>query len=207
MKAKLFVLITFLIACTFVSCAQNTNTNALASIEALLRQKHDAITWGNPSITNGIQLGIAMFLKDSDGAKKFGTFTYLYNSNLCYGLVYPPHGYRLSLSLEDADGGKVELTKAGRALVKPIGIRAMEAASRTRSNRGFLSPPAPENYGNPFNILECFSIKKAGIYNLTVGATIYKLNNDGGVFPIVLPPTSMKAPINQEDIERHKMAE
>lgn len=187
---------------SFILFAQSTGTNTDSSIKALLREKHDAITWGAPA-TNGIQLGIAMFLKESDGSKKFGAFTYLYSTNFCYGLRYPPPGYGLELSLQDSDGKLVELTQAGKAITKPISI-AMYSKIEGRSKGNFIPPHTPLDYGNSFNLLHCFKMEKAGTYTLVVGMKIYKLKSNGGIFLIMVPSTSIKVSITQKDLDRYK---
>ena len=181
---------------------QNTDTNK-AHIESLFREMHDAATWGLPT-TNGIQLGVAIF--NGKGVKQFRTFTYLYDETNFWVGLYPPNGYRLNLSLRDADGKNVEKTKEGKAISKPIGL-IVKTQIWMRSRFDLLPQKTPMRYENPFNLLDCFKVEKPGTNSLTIGGTVYKRNNNGGIFPIVLPPVSMKVPVTQADVERHKMPE
>src|ERR1035437_9319405 len=147
---------------SFVAIAQNTNTNSTSAIDALVREIHDASTWGAPT-TNRIQLGVAIFLGNSNNAKTFGASTYLYASKLCVGLIYPPSGYRLELSLQDADGHGVEKTENGKAISKAMGIlvkgKLLAKADMNMENKlTFLDPRGVCRYES-FNLLDCFSLE------------------------------------------------
>jgi len=188
--------------------AQNTNINSTSAIDILVREIHDAATWGAPA-TNGIQLGVAMFLGDSNKAIKFGTSAYLYDSNVCAGLIYPPNGYRLELSLRDADGHGVEKTGNGKAISKPMSIlektQLLAKADLNAENKlNFLEPRGICRYES-FYLLDCFKVVKPGTNTLTVGATIFKLKPNGwGAFEIVLPPASIQVPITEADLDRYR---
>ena len=207
MKKRSLTSLVLALASVFVS-AQNqvTDTNK-ARMDALFQEWHDNITWGIRA-TNGIQLGAAMFLKDSDKANKFGTFTYLYDETNFWIGLYPPSGYRLSLSFKDAGGNEVEKTKAGKAISKLVGLIAREQmkwrAGRMQGGFDFLPQKTPIRYESPFNLLDCFKVEKTGTNTLTVGATLFKMSNDGGIYEIALPPVSIRVPITQEDLEHYK---
>jgi hypothetical protein len=207
MKKQFLTSLALALASIFAS-AQNqvTDTNK-ARMDALFQAMHDKTTWGAPA-TNGIQLGVAMFQKDSDKQNKFGTYTYLYSETNRWIGLYPPSGYRLSLSLKDADGKEVEKTKYGKAISKPVGLIAKTQmwirAGRIQNGFDFLTPKYLMRYESPFNLLDCFSVGKPGTNTLTVGATIYKKSNDDGIYEIVLPPVSMQVPITQADLDRYK---
>jgi hypothetical protein len=146
-----------------------------------------------------------MFLKDSDQANKFGTFTYLYAETNFWIGHYPPKGYRLSLSLQNADGKSVEKTKEGNAISKPIGL-IVKTKIRMHSTANVLPQKIPERYEGPFNLLNCFKLEKAGTYVLTVGATLFKRKDDGDVYEIGLPPVAIKVTITQADIDTYRAA-
>jgi hypothetical protein len=207
MKHILLTLFILVEVSSFVANAQSTN-GIPANIVAELKEMHDSAKWGAPT-TNGVQLGVAMYLGDDVRFKKFGTSIYLYDTNLCGGLIYPPNGYRLELTLRDANGHSVEKTENGKAISIPMGIfvktKLLEKANINTENKlNFLNPSEVYRYES-FYLLNCFKVEKPGTNTLTVGTTIYKLKPDGwGVFEIVLPPTSMQVPITQVDLDSYQ---
>jgi len=209
---KQLILSTFLALVPILGLGQSQviDTNK-ARMDALFQEMHDVATWGLPT-TNGIQLGVAIFNGDGviqfHGVKQFRVFTYLYDETNSWFGLYPPSGYRLSISLKDVDGKEVEKTKGGEAISKPVGL-IVKAEMKMRSGRiqgGFdlLAQKNPERYESPFNLLDCFNVKKAGTNTLTVGATIYKKSNDDGIYEIVLPSVSIRVPITQTDIDNYR---
>ena len=178
---------------------QNADTNK-THIESLLCEIHDAANWAAPT-TNGIQLGVAIF--NGNGIRQFRTFTYLYDETNFWIGLYPPNGYRLILSLQDADGKNVEKTKEGNAVSKPIDF-IVKTQIRMRNRFDLLPQKNPMRYEKPFNLLDCFKVEKPGTNTLTVSGTIYKVKKDGGIYEIALPSTSIQVPITQTDLDNYK---
>ncbi len=200
MKKRFLTSLVLALASIFASAQDQVTDTNKARMDALFQEMHDAATWGFPT-TNGIQLGAEI--------KRFHVYTYLYDegTNRWIGL-FPPNGYRLSLSLKDAVGKDVQKTKEGEAITKPVGLFA-KAQMKMRAGRiqnGFdlLSPKYPERYESPFNLLDCFNVEKTGTNTLMVGATLYKKSNDGDIYEIVLPPVSIRVPITQSDIDSYR---
>jgi hypothetical protein len=173
---------------------QNVDTNK-ARIEMLFREMHNNATWGLPT-TGGIQLGVAVV--NGKNAKQFQTFTYLYDeSNVWIGL-YPPNGYRLNVTLQDPDGQYVAKTKEGDSIGKPV-TQIVKAKIWMRSRIDALPQSIPIPYESPFNILDCFNVKKAGTNTLTVSGTLYKRKTNNNS-EIVLPPATLQVFISEADL-------
>lgn len=207
---KQILLLALIALMPFVGQAQTIDTNK-ARMDALFQEMHDAATWGLPT-TNGIQLGVAIFngdgVKQFHGVKQFRVFTYLYDeTNFCL-VLYPPNGYRLSLSLKNADGKEMEKTKAGAAITKPVGF-IVRTEMKTRSGQiqgafDLVPKKTPVRYESLFNLLDCFKVEIPGTNTLTVSAMLYKKSNDDGIYEIALPPVSIKVPITQTDIDGYR---
>ncbi len=205
MKKHLFLLIPLVLA-PFWGQGQTIDTNK-ARIDALFQEMHDAATWGLPA-TNGVQLGVAIF--NGKGIKQFRVYTYLYDETNSWFGLYPPSGYRLSLSLKDVEGKEVEKTREGKDITKPVDM-IVKAQMRIRTGRiqsrfDLLDQKYPERYENPFNLLDCFKVETSGTNTLTVGATLYKMNNAGNIYEISLPPVSIQVPITQTDIDSYRVS-
>lgn len=193
------------IAGLFLSDATNGGQGKVADtneahIEGLLKEMHDAATWGLPG-TNGIQLGVAIF--NGSGVKPFRTFTYLYDDTNFWIGLYPPSGYRLTFSLLGPDGENVEKTREGNELSKPIGV-FVQTDMRFRSRLDLLPQKNPIPFERPFNLLDCFKIEKPGTNVLTIGATVYKRINDVDIGEIQLCPVSIVVPIMQADLDGYR---
>lgn len=194
-----FFLFVFSMACFRAVAASDTNSNPTLEI---VRAIHDAAKWGGPS-TNGVQIGVNMFLQDEYSAKKFDAVTYLYSSNLCNGLYYPPHGFRLELAFVDVNQKEIEKTKVGKTISKSSSSSAVgKLAAQSRPT--FLDPSGFCRYEDPFNVLDCFKIEKPGVYQLKIGTVIYKRNNAEGVFPIPVPATCFPVTISQSDLDAYR---
>lgn len=197
MKTLLRMLFVLVAVSHVPAFGQNTITNNSSSLDALkreLQELHDRITWG-ACATNGIQIGLSIFLGDGSAAKKFGTDVYLYSTNDWVG-IYPPNGYRLSLSLKDTNGNNVEKTEQGNAISKPVGLITKYEIRKRRFD--YLAWKFP-NYYEGFYLLDCFDVKIAGTNTLMVGGTVYKWT-DAGFREIALPPVSIQVAITQSDI-------
>jgi hypothetical protein len=209
---KQLILSTFLALVPILGLGQSQviDTNK-ARMDALFQEMHDVATWGLPT-TNGIQLGVAIFNGDGviqfHGVKQFRVFTYLYDETNSWFGLYPPSGYRLSLSLKGAGGSEVEKTKEGKAISKPVGLLAREQmklrAERMQGRFDLLATKYPDRYEAPFKLLDCFMVEKPGTNTLTVGATLYKMSNDGGIYEIALPPVSIQVSVTKDDLDRYK---
>lgn len=112
MKKRFLTSLVLALASIFASAQDQVTDTNKARMDALFQEMHDAATWGFPT-TNGIQLGVEI--------KRFHVYTYLYDegTNRWIGL-FPPNGYRLSLSLKDAVGKDVQKTKEGEAITNQI---------------------------------------------------------------------------------------
>jgi len=208
MKKRLLTSLFLALASIFAFAqSQQADTNR-TRIAGLLQEMHDAATWGLPT-TNGIQLGVAIF--NSNGVRQPRVFTYLYDETNFWIGLYPPSGYRLSLSLKNAEGKDVEKTKEGNNISKPVGVIIknqirMRPETRVQAGFDFLPQQVPDRYEAPFNLLDCFKVEKPGTNTLTVGAVIYKKINDGGIYGIALPPVSIRVPITQADLDNYRTA-
>lgn len=205
MKTVFLMVFVLAWAAVFAFAQEQTTDASNGRIGALLQQMHDEATWGMPT-TNAIQLGAAVF--NGNGVKQFRVYTYLYDETNFWIGLYPPSGHRLTLSLVDPDGKELEKTKAGEALCEPVSliIRAEMKIRTGRTQAGFdaLPPKNPMRYESPFNLLDCFKVEKAGTNTLTVGASVYKMGDDNGIYQIALPPVSIKVPITQADLVSHR---
>jgi hypothetical protein len=133
----------------------------------------------------------------------------LYDETNAWTGLYPPNGYRLSLSLRDGDGKEFEKTAAGKAISKPMtaSIKTQIRRRPEMSTHGafdFVSPKKPFLYEPAFNLLDCFKVDKSGTNTLTVGTTLYRKSNEGGIYEIVLPSVSIPVPVTQSDLDLYR---
>jgi hypothetical protein len=211
MKTLFLTLFTMLAAFNLSAYGQNGDTNpvnplatygdtnfvrSLDSLRKELKPLHDSLTWGMPA-TNGVQMGVGIFLGDNSRAKKFGVGVYLYKETNEWIGIYPPSGYHLSLSLMDADGNSVKKTEQGKAISKPIGF-ITKYQIRNNSRTAYFPAGCPQYYEG-FYLLDCFKVEKPGTNTLTVGGTLCKWSS-GNFNEIPLPPVSILVPITQADI-------
>ncbi len=198
MKTIMYVLV--LVAGMFAFPICFGQTNATSSLERAIR---DSAKWGGA--TNGVQLGVALYAPQNKN--QFIILTYLLNTNTVafYGPAPAPHGYRLDLSLQDSDGKLVERTKTGDALCKPVNL-FMKSTMHIEMVSGVfsLAPNAPRRYDDPFNLLDCFKVEKAGTYTLFVQGSLYRQISSTHIETMKLPKTSMRVPITQVDLDRYQ---
>ena len=198
---SLALLLTFRLA----AFGQNTNTKDSSFQNITAQEMHDWSIWGAPATNgSGIQIGVNIFLKDNSRIQKFGVGVYVYNTNDWLG-YFAPNGYRLSLSLKNADGKDVKKTTLGEAISKSTGqLSKNEILAHRRKPiiPDLLNGKWPKLYES-FNLLDCFKAEKPGTYMLMVGGTVYKLKA-GVLNKITLPPVSLQVPITQEDLERYQ---
>lgn len=201
MKTIMFILVLMAGMFAFSICFGQTNT--VFSIERAIR---NSARWGTP--TNGIELGVDIpFLHSPFDTNQFMTFTYLLNTNASgfYGPAPAPHGYRLDLSLQDSDGKLVKRTKTGDALCKPVNLFMKSTMHIEMVNGIFgLAPNATRRYDDPFNLLDCFKVEKAGTYSLFVQGSLYRRISSTDIEPMTLPETCMQVPITQADLDHYQ---
>ena len=165
-----------------------------------LRNLYNSITWG--VATNGVQIGIRRVYSAGDTRIPLSVHLCNTNSALCYGLLFPPQGHRLNLTLLDASGKEVSKTKEGDAIchaVTPAVIAQLKAERRAFS----LFSGSPYQYSK-LDLLDCFRVNDPGTYTLTVRAEIFKLAAYPAIDRWTLPPTSLKIAITKDDIENSK---
>jgi len=160
------------------------------------RALYKATTWGPE--TNGIQFGAHISSVGPHPSEQLKVFTYLGNTRSTnrFGLLEPPHGCRLDLSLRDKNGKEVPRTRAGDALRKAV-------PSRLRSNGNilFLFPGVPTRFDAPFDLRDCFKLTEPGTYILTVKARLYALKAYPDYVPIDLPATQVSVRLTEVDLE------
>jgi hypothetical protein len=202
MKMTNFILIFLVGLFCFSGKAEETN---VISPKVTDNEIYASVTWGATS-TNGIRIGVKMYLTNSVGINPFTTLIYLCNTNSSvFFPIPPPHGYRLDLSLRDAGGKLVGKTKAGNALCMPVNSM-VKAGMRIKKTQGafFLLPNSPREYDEPFYLLDCFNVKEAGTYTLTVQGRLYRIISPTDLEPVALSETSIRVPIAQADLERYQ---
>jgi len=185
-----------------VDSVAKTNLPASTDFVKYNREIRDACKWG--ACTNGIQLGVGIW-----GLTPFTVQTFLAttNSKGHFGPTPAPHGYRLGLSLQDADGKPVKRTKTGDALCIPVGwfMRRTMPIEMMRGVYG-IAPGVPRRYDDTFNLLDCFNIETPGTYTLFIKGSLYwrKLPPPAEIIPIDIPETSVQVSVMQADLDHYK---
>jgi len=201
MKTTIYFLA--ILAGAFSNFICKAQSNFISSGEHAIR---DSAKWGTP--TNGIQFGVDIpFLHYPFDTNQFMTFTYLLNTNASgfYGPAPAPHGYRLELSLQNSDGKPVKRTKTGNALCKTVNSLTKSTMHIEMVSGVFgLVPNSPRKYDDPFNLLDCFKVEKAGTYTLFVQGKLFRQISPTHIEPMILPETSMQVPITQADLDRYQ---
>jgi hypothetical protein len=161
------------------------------------RAVYKAATWG--AQTNGIEFGARISSVGPHPSDQLKVFTYLGNTRSTnrYGLLIPPHGCRLDLSLRDKNGNEVPRTRTGNALCK-----AVPSGLRYKGYPCSLVPGAPTRFDDPFDVRDCFKVKEPGTYLLTLKPRLYALKKPYPDYERVdLPATQVNIILREADLE------
>jgi hypothetical protein len=200
MKRLLFLLAAGLAAATCDgSSTTNTESPPLTNFSSALdRSQYMGITWGKQ--TNNIQFGLALpYAKDQLSPNRLRVCTYFVHIGPVgrSGLIMPPRGHRLDISLMTTNGTQIARTAAGVALCKPV-------PSNLNSVGQHRTIPAGTVYlfEYPFNLIECFKLKQPGTYILSVKPRLFATLTSPDNAPIDLPAARIEVEVNLSDLEK-----
>jgi hypothetical protein len=192
MKIARLLLIAICSLSVYCSFGQ-TNEDVFAKY---FREEYNATTWG--LATNGIQFGVQLSAIGPSAADKFKMFTYLNdtNSTSIYGLWKLPPGYRFEkMILKTKAGEEIKKTSKGNALCKSPFWNLSDGRTVV------LNPKLLEDFDEPFDPRDCFKIKKAGSYILTVKARLYAMKSYNEFVKLDIPEVSIEVKLPAPDSE------
>jgi hypothetical protein len=157
------------------------------------RETYNSTTWG--AATNGIQFGIRP-LGTGQSATKILALLNDTNTTTIYGLWKLPPGYRFEeITLKTKEGEEIQKTSKGNALCKsPLWYLS---DGRTV----VLNPKLLEDFDEPFDLRDCFKIKKAGTFILTVKARLYTMKSYNEFAKLDIPEVSIEVVLPEPDLE------
>ncbi len=173
------------------------NSGFTNELSPWIRKLYDAFTWAVE--TNGIRFGARIASKANHPADQLQVFTCLGNTRSTNrsGLLIPPHGCCLDLSLRGLDGKEVPKTSAGKALCRPV-----PSALRSVAYFCTLVPGVPHQFDAPFDLRTCFRIKQPGIYILTLKPRLYDAKKPYPQYDrLDLPAAQIKVVLSEADLE------
>lgn len=161
------------------------------------RQIYNTIKWG--TATNGIQFGIRLFAIDQSTDNKFKMLTFLNDTKATniYGLWRLPSGYRFeTITLKTKEGEVIKRTAKGNAFCKEPPWYLSDGKIV------ILSPKLLEEFDEPFDLRDCFKIKKAGTYILTVKARLYAMKSYNEFVRLDIPEVSIEVVLHEADLQQ-----
>jgi hypothetical protein len=180
----------------YVQCSFG-QTNIESPDARYFRELYDTTTWG--MATNGIQFGVRLSAIGPSTADKFKIDTFLNDTNSTdiYGLWELPPGYRFEkITLKTKAGEEIKKTSKGNALCKtPLWYLS---DGRTV----VLNPKFLEDFDELFDPRDCFKIKKAGSYILTVKARLYAMKSYNEFVKLDIPEASIEVVFTENDLEQ-----
>ena len=100
-----------------------------------------------------------------------------------------------ALSLTTKEGAEVKKTAKGDAFCKAP-LRDLSVGGTV-----ILNPQLLEDFDKPFDVRDCFKIKKAGTYILTVKARLYSMKSYNEFIKLDIPEASLKLVLRESDLE------
>ena len=161
------------------------------------REIYKTTAWG--AATNGIQFGVRLSAIGPSTSDKFKIFTFLNDTNPTDidGLWKLPLGYRFEkISLTTKAGEKIKKTSKGDALCKSPLWYFPDGGTVV------LNPKLLEDFDEPFDLRDCFNIKKAGTYTLTVKPRLYSMKSYNKFIKLDIPEVSVEVEFRESDLER-----
>ena len=178
---------------TFRVLGQTNNETPQAKYS---HEKFKTATWG--IATNGIQFGACVSAISPSTIAQLRIFTFLNNANstTTYGLWKLPQGYRFeTLTLKSKEGEEMERTRKGDALCKSPLLFLSDGETVV------LDPGVPQDYDEQFSLRDCFKIKKAGVYILTVKARLYSMKSYNTFLKLDIPETRLEFVLHASELE------
>jgi len=161
------------------------------------REAYNSTTWG--IATNGIQFGVILSAIGPSTADKFKVFTFLNDTNATtiYGLWKLPPGYRFEeITLKTKGGEEIKKTSKGNALCKSPLFYLSDGKTV------ILNPKLLEDFDRPFDLRDCFKIKKFGTYILTVKPRLYAMKSYNEFVKLDIPEVSLEVVLQDSDLQQ-----
>jgi len=190
----LSILLPIVISLRTCSVLAQTNSSLTSQYEAEIYRD---TKWGG--ITNGIQFGIRICAIGPSAKDNFKVFSALFNTNSSniFGLWRLPTGYRFDeISLTSRDGKVIHRTATGNRLCKP------PPSNLSNGRVVVLDPRSPFNFDELFDVRDCFEIKEAGTYTLTVKARLYSIEKFHVFKKLDLPEARVDFEIKEPNLTR-----
>jgi len=175
-------------------CSAQTNNESPDA--RFFREIYNTTAWG--TATNGIQFGVRLSAIGPTTSDKFKMFTFLNDTNLTtiYGLWKLPPGYRFEeITLKTKEGEEIKKTSKSNALCKSPHWHLSDGKTVV------LNPKLLEDFDEPFDLRDCFNIKKAGTYILTVKARLYAMKSYNEFVKLDIPEVSLEVVLQDSDLK------